>query len=218
MGAFAGAKYFFEDPLVEVAYNLGYAQDNILILQGDMESLQTQFPETYRNLISCRHQRDNRTHIEYAQDLVASWLVEDYFLKILNSDGLRAILDGADRNRSILANIETSTSSDFFVSYNGISRKLELMNDYTGYWAQRGLLHLRDNKYRSLVNEQSLFLAVSTKTKDFALFDFSEEIQARRISSHRPYGWKPAYELNITNDMMFEATPYNITAAIKLHL
>lgn len=218
MGAFAGAQYFFEYPLVEVAYSLGYAQDNILILQGDMESLQTQFPETYRNLISCRHQRDNRTQIDYAQDLVASWLVEDYFLEILNSNGLRAMLDGADRNRSILANNETSSSSDFCVMYNGISRKLELMNDYTGYWAQKGLLHLRDNKYRSLVAEQSLFLAVSIRTKDFALFDFSEEIQARRIPSHRPYGWKPAYEISIIGEMMQEATPYNITEAIKLHL
>ena len=97
--------------------------------------IQNLFPETYRNLISCQHQRDNRTHLEYAQDLVASWLVEDYFLEILNSNGLRAALDGADRNRRILANVRTSASSDFTVSYNGNSRKLELMNDYTGYWS-----------------------------------------------------------------------------------
>ena len=176
MGAFTGAQTFFNCPLVEVARRLGYSQDNVLILQGDLQALQNSFPETYRNIMSCRHHRDNRTPLEYAQDLVASWLVEDSFLEILNSNGLRATLDGADRNRKILANVKTSASSDFTVSYNGNSRKLELMNDYTGYWSRKGQLDLRDSKYQSLTAEQSLFLAVSTTTREFALYDFSEEI------------------------------------------
>ena len=92
MGAFTGAQTFFNCPLVEVARRLGYSQDNVLILQGDLQALQNSFPETYRNIMSCRHHRDNRTPLEYAQDLVASWLVEDSFLEILNSNGLRATL------------------------------------------------------------------------------------------------------------------------------
>ena len=50
------------------------------------------------------------------------------------------------------------------------------MNDYTGYWSRKGQLDLRDSKYQSLTAEQSLFLAVSTTTREFALYDFSEEI------------------------------------------
>lgn len=218
MGAFTGSQKFFKYPLIEVAHRLGYAQDNLLILQGDIQSLQNLFPETYRNIISCQYHTDYRTPLEYAQDLVASWLVEDSFLKILNSGGLHTTLDGADHNRRILANVETSASSDFIVSYNGNSRKLELMNDYAGHWARTGLLHLRDYKYQRLTAERALFLAVSITTKDFALFDFNEEISARFIPSHRPYGGKPAYEINITNEMMRETTSYNITEAIKLHL
>lgn len=218
MGAFIGSQSFFKYPLIRVAQNLGYAQDNLLILQGDIQTLQNQFPDTYRNIMSCQHHRDNRTPLEYAQDLVASWLVEDSFREVLNSHGLCAELDGADHNRRILANVRTSASSDFIVSYNGCSRKLELMNDYTGYWARTGLLDLRDSKYQSLTTEQSLFLAVSITTKEFALYDFSEEIPAHFIPSHRPYGGKPAYQIRITNDMMNEATSYNITEAIKLHL
>lgn len=218
MGAFAGSQSFFRYPLVKVAQRLGYAQDNLLILQGDIQSLQNLFPETYRNIMSCRHHRDNRTPLEYAQDLVASWLVEDSFLNVLNSNGLQATLDGADRNRRILANVRTSASSDFTVSYNGNSRKLELMTDYTGYWSRTGLLDLRDSKYQSLTTEQSLFLAVSTTSKEFALYDFSKEIPARFIPSHIPYGRKPAYQIRITNDMMDEATSYNITEAVKRHL
>ncbi|MBQ6895088.1 MAG: hypothetical protein IJN40_06315 [Clostridia bacterium] len=218
MGAFSGAQYFFRHPLVEVAQRLGYAQDNLLILQGDIQTLQNQFPETYRNIMSCRHHRDNRTPLEYAQDLVASWLVEDSFLDVLNSNGLHAKLGGADRNRRILANVRTSASSDFTVYYNGNSRRLELMNDYKGYWEQNGLLHLRDSKYKSLTAEQSLFLALSFTTREFQLFDFSESTPARFIPSHFPYGGKPAYEINITKNMMQVATPFNITEAIKLHL
>lgn len=218
MGAFTGAQSFFEKSLAEVARRFGYAQDNLLILQGDIQSLQRLYPETYRNIMSCQHHRDRRTPLEYAQDLVASWLVEDRFLEILNSNGLHATLAGADNNRRILSNTRTSASSDFQVSYNGHSRKVELMNDYTGYWAQRGLLDLRDGKYRKLTIEQSLFLAVSTVTKEFALFDFSRAIESCFIPSHYPYGGKPAYEISITGEMMQEATPYNITEAIKRHL
>lgn len=218
MGAFTGSQSFFKHSLVEVAHRLGYAQDNLLVLQGNIQTLENLFPETYGNIMSCRHHRDNRTPLEYAQDLVASWLVEDSFLEVLNSNGLRAELDGADRNRRILANVRTSASSDFIVSYNGDSRRLELMNDYTGYWARTGLLDLRDSKYQRLTTEQSLFLAVSTTTREFALFDFSEAIPARFIQSHIPYGGKPAYQIRITKDMMDEATSYNITESIKLHL
>ena len=92
------------------------------------------------------------------------------------------------------------------------------MNDYTGYWARTGLLDLRDSKYQRLSAEQSLFLAVSTTTKEFALFDFGEAVSACDIHSHPPYGGKPAYEIKITKKMMLEATPYNLTEAIKLHL
>ena len=92
------------------------------------------------------------------------------------------------------------------------------MNDYTGYWARTNRLDLRDSKYQSLTAEQSLFLAVSITTREFALFDFSETIPAHRIPYHRPYGGKPAYPIRITDDMMNEATSHNITETIKLHL
>ena len=92
------------------------------------------------------------------------------------------------------------------------------MNDYTGYWARTGSLDLRDSKYQSLTTEQSLFLAVSITTKEFALYDFSEEIPARFIPSHYPYGGKPAYQISINSDMMEEATSHNITEAVKFCL
>lgn len=44
MGAYSGAKNFFKKPLEQVAKNLGYKEDNILILSGDEETLRKKFP------------------------------------------------------------------------------------------------------------------------------------------------------------------------------
>jgi hypothetical protein len=48
----------------------------------------------------------------------------------------------------ILPNQGTSTSSDYIItSPSGNQVKMELINDYTGFWARNHTLHLRDNKY-----------------------------------------------------------------------
>lgn len=217
MNAFIGAQQLFNKPLVEVAREFGYKEDNLLVLEGNIQGLRERFPETYNNIMSCVYHRDGRKALKYAQDLVASWLVEDYFLKVLNNNDLKAKLAGADCNRKILANVRTSTTSDFIVSYKGNSRKLELMNGYTDHWVEKNTLELRDNKYISLKREGALFLAVSITTGEFALYDFREEIHARFISFHFPYK-KPAYQIDITAQMMEEATSHNITEAIKRRL
>jgi len=72
-GAYTGALEFFGSPLDIVAKEFNYDEDNILILRGDIAALHSKYPETYRNLESCTHHRDNRTALQYAQDLVASW-------------------------------------------------------------------------------------------------------------------------------------------------
>ena len=184
-------------------------------MEGDLQKLREQFSETYENLCSCTHQADQRSPLKYGQDLVASWLVEDVFLRVFWAAGLDASLDGADQGRKVLSNVKTSSSSDFSVSCNGYSRKLELMNDYTGFWARSHKMHLRDNKYLKMQREQSLFLAVSMATREFALLDFTEEIPARLIPHHIPYGNKPAYELSLPSSLLHTATSAAIGQAVK---
>ena len=82
MGAFSGATDFFGMPLSQLARRYRYAEDNICILEGDLQKLREQFSETYENLCSCTHQADQRSPLKYGQDLVASWLVEDVFLRV----------------------------------------------------------------------------------------------------------------------------------------
>ncbi len=218
MGAFVGAQAFFNIPILEVAKKYNYDKDNLLILEGNERSLKMEYPQTYHNIISCRHHADKRTPLEYAQDLVASWLVEDSFLHLLNSQGLSAQFHGADQNRKILSEVHTSASSDFLVSYNGIQRTLELMNDYTGFWKKHHILHLRDNKFTKMQKENALFLAVSMTDKTYALFDFEEEIMFEYINGHIPYGGKPAYAIPLADECLKHASSQNIIAEIITHM
>lgn len=75
------------------------------------------------------------------------------------------------------------------------------MCDYTGLWSRTNKLHLRDFKYIQLKNSNSLFLAVSPTTK--------------YIESHRFYGNKPAYELSIPPDKIYELTTRVIIKIIE---
>jgi hypothetical protein len=221
MGAFAGLSNYLDRPLSQYAKEYGYDVDNIAILEGDEQRLRREFPETYNNLLSCRHHKDNRTLMEYGQDLVASWIFEDYFLDEMQNASFSIGLSGADRNRKILSNTRTSSASDYIVSApNGFCIKIELVNDYTGFWYKNQKLHLRDNKYNQLARQKSLLLAIalSTDIRQFALFDFRYDIPAKYIESHYPYGGKPAYELSISRDMLNSFSIDNVKAAINASL
>lgn len=218
MGAFYGVSRFFGKPLDKVAAELMYTDDNILILSGKETELKERYPDIYSNMMSCRHQADGRPSLEYAKDLVASWLIEDYFSTILQSHYYSLELSGADRNRKILPSARTSASSDYLIRTNDISIKLELMNDYTGFWRKTHKLHLRDNKYIQLKKSGSLFIAIATPSSEFALYDFRETIPARYIPEHRSYGGKPVYELDIPSSMLIPITKTSMKQEIIKHL
>ena len=217
MGAYSGVQLCFKKPLAEVAKSLHYEESNIVILEGDETRLREEFPEVYKNLLSCKHHADARTPFQYGQDLVASWLFEDTFLlAFTKTDKLTINLDGADKKRVILSSVRTSAASDYLVSTGyGNSRKLELMCDYTGFWARTGKLHLRDEKYSKMKKSQSLFIAVSVTKKEFAIFDFASPIPAKYLPRHFLYGGKPAYELNISSSLMIPYTSDNLIAEIE---
>ena len=218
MGAYEGLSHFFEQPLCDYAVSLGYDESNILILEGQMNQLQNRHLNIYNNLLSCQHHSDRRTPLEYGQDLVASWLFEDYFINQMQNDEFEIHHAGADRTRLILPNQRTSTSSDYIITTNsGTQILMELVNDYTGFWYRNQKLHLRDNKYLQLRNHHSLLLAIalSTNTQKYTIFDFREDIPARRINSHRHYGGKPAYELTVSQESLNDFSFTNVKDSIK---
>lgn len=188
--------------LVDMARRLGYPKSSICILSGDETQLVSVFPDTYKNLLSCIHNRDKRTSMQYGQDLVASWLFEDMLMGELQESGISISKAGADRNREILSNARVSSSSDCLVSYNGRERLLELMSDYSGYWAKYHKLELRDSKFTKMQESKSLFLGISTEDKKFILLDMSERFDFTFIPSYFLYGGKPAYSIKLPKNLM----------------
>ena len=188
--------------LYSAAKNLGYPSSSICILEGDIKKLERLFPDAYQNLISCNHHRDRRTPIEYGQDLVSSWLFEDYLMDNLQSQGITITGVGADKNREVLPNAKVSSSSDCLVSYDGKQRLLELMSDYTGYWAKYKKMELRDAKFIKMQESKSLFLGISTVNKKYILLDMSDHFDFTFIPSYFLYGGKPAYSIKLSPDLL----------------
>ena len=217
MGAFQNAGLLLPDDVLAMAARYGYAKENLLILSGSEERLKMEFPETYRNILSCRHQRDGRSPMEYAQDLVASWVVEDYFLQLLQDAGCQITAAGADRERKILPNAKVSATSDFQIRPAGQDRevRVEFMCDYQGYWRQYHKIDLRDDKFKKLQREQALFLGIDAQYSRAILLDFGREMpQANYISSHFPYGGKPAYSIPCPEEQFFPLTPDMLAEAL----
>lgn len=202
MGAYTQYSKMFRNGIIAKAEELGYSAANICILKGDIHTLKAYHPHTYSNLISCRHNRDARTPIEYGRDLVASWIFEDSLVQKLSEGGLTSTLAGADRNREVLPTTKVSASSDCRISNAEKSRYLEIMSDYTGWWERTGHIDLRDSKYKKLQNEDALFLGVCTLSNKFILLDFTANLGATYIPAHIPYGGKPAYSIPVKKDAL----------------
>ena len=200
MGAYEGVRKFFGGNLCDLARELGYRNDNICVLTGDAITLQRLFPDTYNCIMSCTHNRDDRFPIQYAQDIVASWLFEDYLVSSFSNLGRRLVLTGGDRDRILLRNSQVSSASDCVYISPTRSLKVEIMNSYTPFWKTYRRLHLRDSKYNQLCNEHGVLLCIDMSDNSFAIIDFTQNgPHARRILNHRPYGGKTAFEISLTH-------------------
>ena len=214
MGAYQNMSGLYPD-LIEKAKAYGYPSSSICILEGDEKKLQRDFPDAYNNLMSCNHHRDRRTPMEYGRDLVASWLFEDYLMEHLQAEGISVSSAGADKNREVLPNAKVSSYSDCLVRYDGRERLLELMSDYTGYWARYKKMELRDSKYTKMQESKSLFLGVSTVDQKYILLDMSEVFDFTFIPAYFLYGGKPAYSIKLSRDRLRDLDFRDIAEDIK---
>ena len=217
MSIFREIQQLFSKPLQEIAKELGYPDSTICVLSGSEVAVKTKYPTIYNNIQSCRHNRDARTPMQYAMDLAASWVMEDYIIEQLKNNGLSVSRAGKDKERIILPDKSVSSNSDCLVEYDGKSRHLELMNDYKGYWNRYKKMDLRDDKFLKLQNEKSLFLGVSTSDKKYLLLNFAKETNAIYSSFHYAYH-KPAYSIRITPDMLKDLDYSDIAKTIMSEL
>ena len=210
---------FFNEPIIDIAKKMNYREDNILILEGDEFKLRELFPETYNNLISCTHHRDYRTPMQYAQDLVCSWIFEDYLMYNLNKCEINIELSGKDKNRQLLRSARVSASSDYIVSYKNQRAFIELANDYKGYWKRKRVCDLRDDKYNHIKRSSenvdfALLLGIDFQNGEFFIIDLEEDRNEITYSDyHRAYH-KPAYSIQLKNVEFEKFTFENIADKI----
>lgn len=208
-GAFAGVSEFFSNlpesmTIVECAEKFKYSGDNMMILRGYEELLKIKYPKTYKNMYSCRHNQDKRTALEYAQDIVAAWLMEDYFkytfISAIKDMGINAKLtmSGVDKERKLLPESKIARGTDYHFTYNGVSVPVEFVCDYTNHYQRRHNLDLRDTKYLNLKEEGVILLGISTLSNEYILVDFSKE-QHAIFQPNPAWGDKNAYRVFFDN-------------------
>lgn len=188
--------------LQEVAWYYGYSAENLAALNGDIDLLKEKYPETYENLMLCTHQKDSRSYLEFGQSLVSNWVFEDYKCKALIRAGCNIELAGADKDRRILPSSKVSNASDYIVHMpDSMTRKLELVCDYTGFCQKTGCLDLRDNKYQHLLEDESLLLVIDISNRRFCIIDFKNFVEATKIENH-PLWNKPVYRIGLVDNVV----------------
>lgn len=213
---------FFDYPLIMIAKELGYSEENILILEGNIDKLKSDYLDIYNNLKTCNHNRDSRTEIEYAQDLICSWIFEDYLIYNLKLNGLNIELSGADCERKILKSSSVSTKSDLVVRGKKQKMYIELVNDYRGYWFKYNKVDLRDDKYLHIKelasnNAKSFLLGIDFCHKKFFLFDIINNQDVKYEPFHYAYK-KPVYSIDLNNTEYFDFSFAKIYEQIKKNL
>lgn len=126
----------------------------------------TEEQDLYIKKMCSLNNRDRRTPVEYARDLVISWLVEDMI-----KDYLQLTNNGSDAERNFLKSNQIKYDSDFVLG----DRLLELYVNFTNYWTKTRKIDLRMDKHAHLLKNKSLLLGIAFESCQFFLIDFSKE-------------------------------------------
>lgn len=187
--------------VADVARQFGYGSGAVALVDKNRTvPYSKQYPKEYANLASCKHQRDYRTAEEYGADLIASWTVENSIALRLEEAGCKVALSGADCCREILPCGKVEGTADMTVSFGKYGpRKVELVCDGTEFWSRTGKMHLRDEKFNHLVNENAILLGIDMKHRKFYMFDasaLSGSDAVKKLKRH-PVWKKPAVEIDL---------------------
>lgn len=145
---------------------------------------------------SLTHKMDNRSAVEYGEELVRGWIIEDLILEEFNSLGIPVKLSGEDKNREFLE--QTTSDADLVTEVDGEITHIEVVSDYTGFWQRSGDADLRDNKYNKLQeHENTIILGIDFDSNEVFAVD-PEEINGEYMEVH-PVWHKPAYRLDVSD-------------------
>lgn len=202
MNAFMELKKFFKTDLINFAKQLNYSQFNVELLSENKNECEKKINlfnidgVQLKNILSCSQQKDGRSPLDFAKDIVANWIFEDYLIDYIKNDKFKIIAYGVDKERNFLHTMKIKYDSDYKIKYKEKTFLMELSVNYLGYWQRENKLHLRCKKYDYLKRSNSLFLGIDMQNKKFILMDFATNFNSIYIEPHPPWQ-KPAYEINI---------------------
>lgn len=171
--------------------HFNYSDENYAIMAGDKDYLKKTNSSLFSNSGGKMKRRDDRTDMQYFQDLVAGWLYEDMLILSIHrrNSNIKIRLNGGDSTRCILGH-KVTNEPDFKVIYKNKYILIEMAMSHTNYCYNTGKIHLRNNKREHLISRNSLFLEINTeatsainKKPTYALLtssdltDFIKEIQ-----------------------------------------
>lgn len=144
-------------------YN-NYSAENVAIMANDENYLRRTNPSLFNGYLN-NERRDRRTLMQYMQDLVASWIIEDTILtkiKLFSKEiGIPLTIKhtGCDKNRSILVDDtiagRVTNNADFIAAINNTSIPLELSICF-----KESYIRLRNEKCKHLIEEKALLFHI----------------------------------------------------------
>jgi hypothetical protein len=201
--------------VADAAKYFGYGVEEQLIASKDWEAIKNDHKLYYMAIVTNGHQADNRTPEEFAEMLIANWVIEDIMAKMMRKGGLEVNLSGADKNRHILTDRFVTEQPDFeVVTDKGYRSYVELVTDYGLYWKRNGYATFRDKKYNSCRNSNSLILAISMTDLTFTIIDPNNADAESTFSQE--WGGKPCTNVRLDGYRWYPLSSHNLSEIIKL--
>ncbi|HZK44124.1 MAG TPA: hypothetical protein VFC73_07520 [Syntrophomonadaceae bacterium] len=164
-------------------------------------------------LRSCYHNRDTRSNLQYGQDLILGWILEDFIIDRLQAPDIIFTKTGADAERKFLSGSKVTTDSDYKISLEGKQFFVELAHDFNLFWQKREVYHLRDNKLLSLIKKSekvpTFILGISIVDRKCILKRIHKNMNKEYIEFHPPYK-KPAYEIPMPAEEFYNFDDFNL--------
>lgn len=189
---------FFDTTILDVAERFHYSEENMTVLSGNEALFYEKYPDTVKWIKSnALYRKDNRTPFQFAQNMVRSWLVEDYLALNFSSMGVRTLLNAHDRDRKIVSDRGVTAEPDLRILINGSWEGVEVVCDYGSHTKYYNTIPLRDNKYPMLLSSRAFVLVVDVQDKSFAVVPVNATTKVSYRSKFEKFGGKPAYILDV---------------------
>lgn len=136
-----------------------------------------------------RRKGENRSFTQYFKDLITGWVVEDLVLEMLREQGVDIIHNGRDIARRIAIGNDVSTKADFVVRVGGVTRSIEITNEYNTFLENEGYIEKRAPALFNLWKDKGIWLFRDLRLGKYILIDFATEkvkLHLRRHNAGRP--------------------------------